>query len=123
MRTTRTTSLLEGINEAPVSGNYIISANRDFVTRGVVVGVSTLYNKTTDTSALVTTVTATQINALGMVFKPGDFFQVSLAAPWMVQTDDGLVVDVECNRCGFSYPDKELIRGLCVTCRDKPKPI
>lgn len=120
MRTTRTVSLLEGMNESPLAGDFIISSERDFVVRGVVVGVSTLYNSSTGVSGLVTTAASNRVDATGVSFKPGDFFQVSLASPWTVGTDDGPVIDVECNRCGFSYPAKELTKGLCKVCQDQP---
>jgi hypothetical protein len=120
MRTTRTVSLLEGTNESPLAGDFVISSERDFIVRGVVVGVSTLYNKSSGVSGLVTAVASNRIDAIGVSFKPGDFFQVSLSSSWIVQTDDGPVVDVECNRCGFSYPNKELTGGLCKVCQDQP---
>ena len=119
MKYTTTVSELSGTNESPVEGDFIISSNRDFITRRVVVGVSTLYNKTKGLSALIDTVTANQIDAVGTNFSPGDFFLVSLAVPWTVQTDDGPVIEIECNRCGWSYPQKELVNGLCKTCIDK----
>ena len=119
MKYTTTVSELSGTNESPVGGDFIISSNRDFINRRVVVGVSTLYNKTKGLSALVSNIAVTRIDAVGTNFSPGDFFLVSLAVPWTVQTDDGPVIEVECNRCGWSYPQKELVNGLCKTCIDK----
>lgn len=120
MKHTVTTSELTGTNESPVGGNFITATNRDFVTRMVVVGVSTLYNKTKGLSGLVSAVTETRIDAPDVNFSPGDFFAVSLSTPWTIQNDDGPLIEVECNRCGFSYPQKKLVRGLCSTCIDKP---
>jgi hypothetical protein len=120
MKHTITTSELTGTNESPIGGNFIIASNRDFVTRGVVVGIDTLYNKTKGLSGLVSAATATRLDAPGVNFSPGDFFAVSLSTPWTLQTDDGPVMEIECNRCGFSYPSKKLTRGLCKTCIDKP---
>lgn len=123
MKHTIATSELFGTNESPVGGNFITSSNRDFITRRVVVGISTLTNKTKGLSGLVSVVTATRIDAPGVNFDPGDFFSVSLESPWTLQTDDGPVIEVECDRCGFSYPPKELSLGLCKTCIDRPKTI
>jgi hypothetical protein len=122
MKHTTTISDLSGTNESPVGGDFIISSNRDFVIRRVVVGVSTLYNKSKGLSGLVSAVTVSRIEAIGTKFESGDFFLVTLASAWTVQTDDGPVIEVECNRCGFSYPSKELSNGLCKWCIDKPKP-
>ena len=121
MKHTTTTSELTGTNESPIGGNFIIATNREFVTRKVVVGISTLYNKSKGLSGLVSAVTETRIDAPGVNFSPGDFFAVSLDTPWTLQTDDGPVIEVECNRCGFSYPSKELTRGLCSTCIDRSR--
>jgi hypothetical protein len=123
MKHTITTSELFGTNESPVGGNFVVSSNRDFITRRVVVGISTLTNKTKGLSGLVSVVTATRIDAPGVNFNPGDFFSVTLESPWTLQTNDGPVIEVECDRCGFSYPSKELSLGLCKTCVDKPKSI
>lgn len=114
---------LSGTNESPIGGDFIISSNRDFVTRRVVVGISTLYNKSKGLSGLVSVVTASRIDAVGTKFDPGDLFLVTLSTPWTLQTDDGPVIEVECNRCGYSYPSKELQNGLCKWCIDKPKSI
>ncbi len=119
MRVTRTVSELVGTNESPLSGAFITSSNRDFVTKGVVVGVSTLYNQSNGTSALVTAVTASRIDALGLSFNPGDFWKVSLSAPWTVQQDGIPSIEIQCKRCGWSYPAKELIKGRCQTCTDE----
>ncbi len=122
MKHTTTTSILSGTNESPIGGQFIISTNRDFVIRNVTVGVSVLTNKTTENSGVVTSVSATQVNA-PVAFTPGDFFEVTLSTPWTLQTTNGVVIEVECNRCGWSYPSKELVRGLCKTCVDVPRPI
>ncbi len=123
MKHTTTVSVLDGMNESPVGGDFIVSSNRDFVTRRVIVGISVLTNKSNGKSGTVTVATATRVDASGTNFKPGDFFSVTLASPWTVQTVDGPVVEVECNRCGFSYPSKELTLGLCKVCQDQSKPI
>jgi hypothetical protein len=123
MKYTITTSELSGTNESPIGGNFVVSSNRDFITRRVVVGISTLTNKTKGLSGLVSAVAVTRIDAPGVNFSPGDFFSVTLESPWTIQTDDGSVIEVECNRCGFSYPSRELSLGLCKTCIDKPRTI
>lgn len=122
MKHTTTISELSGTNESPVGGDFITSTNRDFIIRGVVVGTSILYNKSKGLSGIVSVVTASRIDATGTKFSPGDLFLVSLASSWVVQNSDMPVIEVECNRCGFSYPNKELQNGLCKVCIDKPKP-
>lgn len=121
MKVTRTVSELTGVNESPLSGDYIESLNRDFVTRGVIVGVSTLYNQTNGLSALVSAVTASRIDAVGTDFRPGDFWKVSLPTPWTVQEDGTVLIEVQCKRCGWSYPKNTLVKGLCPTCVDQPR--
>jgi hypothetical protein len=121
MKHTWTIDQLSGYNRSQTNGEFIEDANREFSTKGVVVGVSTLYNKETDASGLVTTVTADRIDALGVRFKRGDLYVVTLAADWTMQNDDGPLVEVECNMCGFSYSMKELTRGRCKVCIDKPQ--
>lgn len=123
MKHTTSISDLSGTNESPVEGDFIVSSNRDFITRRVVAGISILYNKSKGLSGLVSVVTTSRIDAAGTKFSPGDFFLVTLATPWTIQTDDGPVIEVECNRCGFSYPDKELTNGLCKWCIDAPRSI
>ena len=119
MKVIRTVSELTGFNESPIGGAFITSSNRDFITRGVVVGISTLYNQTNATSALVTTVTSSRIDALGLSFTPGDLWKVSLATPWTVQDDSGIpLVESQCKRCGWNYPAKVLVGGRCPTCVD-----
>lgn len=122
MRVTREVSDLTGFNESPIAGQFITSSERDFVNRHVVAGVSVLYNKTTGLSAVVSNVTATRIDATGLDFKPGDLFLVTLSTDWLVQNSDGPVVDVECKRCGWSYPSDELVNGRCKTCVDDIRP-
>lgn len=119
MKHTWTIDQLSGYNRAQSNGDFIEDANREFVTKGVVVGVSTLYNKETNASGLVTDVTEDRIDATGVGFKRGDPYVVSLNADWTMQNSDGPLIEVECNRCGFSYPSKELTRGLCCVCIDK----
>ncbi len=123
MKHTTTVNNLDGMNESPVGGDFIVSSNRDFVTRRVIAGISVLTNESNGKCGIVTMATATRVDAVGINFKPGDFFSVTLASPWTVQTVDGPVIEVECNRCGFSYPSKELTLGLCKICIDKSKPI
>ena len=118
MKVIRTVSELFGVNEAPLRGDYIQSSNRDFITRGVIVGVSTLYNQTNGLSALVSAVTASRIDALGTDFYPGDLWKVSLPTPWTVQEDGRSLVEIQCKRCGWSYPAKTLVGGRCPTCVD-----
>ena len=122
MKHTTTTSILSGTNESPIVGQFIVGVGRDFIVRGVVTGVSVLTNKTTRKSGLVTGVAAAQVNA-SVTFNPGDFFEVTLAAPWIMQTADGPVIEVECKRCGWSFPNRALVNGLCKVCIDKPQRI
>ena len=142
MKHTTTTLVLSGTNESPIAGLFVVGSTRDFVTRGVVAGVSMLYNRTTGAYGSVATVTPTTIQAVSvdspdwfegegwfvggwfgnfLWFSPGDFFEVTLASPWTLQTADGPVIEVECNRCGWSYPNRVLVNGLCKTCIDQPR--
>jgi len=120
MERTTTITELSGHNESPIGGNFITSSNRDFVNRHVVAGSSELYNMSTGESGTVSAVTSSRIDA-PVYFKPGDFFRVTLDSDWILQNDDGPVITVECNQCGFSYPRKELVNGLCKTCIDEPR--
>ena len=119
MKVTRTVSELYGHNESPTTGQFIKSSNRNFITKGVVVGVSTLYNQSYGLSGLVTTVTASRIDALGVPFNPGDLWKVSLDTAWTVANEDGIpLVEIQCKRCGWSYSKDQLTNGRCVTCQD-----
>lgn len=121
MKHTWTVSELTGINQAIEAGEYIEDDNREFTTRGVVVGVSTLYNVDTGLSALVTDATTTKVSATGVPFECGALYKVTLNAPWTIQNSDGPLIEVECKICGFSYPNKELVRGRCKDCIDEPQ--
>jgi len=121
MKRTWTITQLSGYNRAQSNGDFIEDANREFVTKGVVIGVSILYNKATNVSGLVTNVTENRIDAVGVLFKRGDPYVVTLNLPWTMQNSDGPLIEVECKRCGFSYPSKELNNGLCKVCIDKPQ--
>lgn len=121
MRVVRTVSEFYGTNEAPIAGAFIQSSNRDFITRGVVIGVSTLYNQTNGTSALVSAASATRLDAVGISFNPGDLWRVTLPTPWTVQEDGVSSVEIQCKRCGWSYPKKTLVKGLCPTCVDESR--
>ena len=121
MKHSRTIDELSGINRAMAAGAYIEDYERYFSTKGVVAGVDTLTNKTTGVGTLVSAVTDSRVTAAGSSFKPGDFYTVSIIATYVVQTADGAVIEVECSVCGFSYPSKELVRGKCKVCIDKPK--
>jgi hypothetical protein len=123
MKHTVSVSDLSGFNESPLSGDFIVSSNRDFVTRRVVVGISILYNQTKKLFGIVSAVTPSRIDAPGTKFNSGDMFLVTLATPWVIQNSDGPVIEVECNVCGYSYPTKELSMGRCKWCIDQPKPI
>lgn len=112
---------LSGFNESPIAGNFIKSS-RDFDTRNVTVGVSVLTNSMTGLSGTVTAVSDETITAAGMSFSPGDFFYVTLSAPWTLQNSDMPIIEVECKVCGFSYPRKQLVRGICSVCLDKIRP-
>jgi hypothetical protein len=109
---------LSGLNESPVSGDFIISSNRDFVTRGVTTA-SIITNGKSGISGTVSAVTASKITSTGMMFNPGDPFHVTLAVGWILQNADVPVIEVECNVCGFCYPQKQLTKGRCKTCIDK----
>lgn len=117
MKHTVEVSELAGHNESPIAGDFIVSSNRDFVTRGVTTA-STIVNGITSASGTVTAVAAEKITAAGMVFNPGDVFYVSLATPWTLQNDDVVLTEVECDICGFSYPRKQLKNGRCSVCVD-----
>jgi hypothetical protein len=121
MRLTTQVTEFTGFNESPVGGNFILSSNRSFYGY-VVAGTSILYNKTQGTSGTVSSLSATRvandtINA-PVLFAPGDLFLVTLATPWTIQNSDGPIVSVDCSLCGYSYPAKELVGGLCKWCRD-----
>lgn len=119
MKHTWTIDQISGYNRAQSNGDFIEDTNREFATRGVVVGVSILYNKETNVSGLVTDVTDDRVDATGVSFKRGDPYVVTLNADWTMANTDGPLIEVECNRCGFSYPSKELTRRLCKVCIDK----
>jgi hypothetical protein len=121
MKHTWTIDQLSGYNRSQTNGEFIEDFNREFSTKGVVNGVSILYNKETNESGLVTTVTDDRVDALGVKFKRGDPYVVTLATDWTMQNDDGPLIEVECSICGFSYPTKDLTRGRCKTCIDKPQ--
>jgi hypothetical protein len=121
MKHTWTISELSGINRAQAAGDYIEDYERDFLTKGVVAVTDTLYNDTTGTSGAVSAVTDDKVTAAGMAFKPGDFYRVSITATYVMQNSDGPLIEVECNICGWSYPAKDLVRGRCKVCIDKPK--
>ncbi len=139
MGITRTVSVLQGFNHTPYLGKLIKDPNQDFVRRGVVAGVSVVRRVKDNVHAVVTTVTPDTIetagdwfadewfelprghwfSATGIEFEYGDFYEVTLVAPWVVQNSDSPILDVECRRCGFSYPKKELQNGLCEECIDE----
>lgn len=121
MRHTWTISTIDGTNETPTVGEYITSTSGDFINRGVVIGVSVLTNKTTGAYGTVSARTATTVTATGISFDPGDFYSVTLPTPWTVQNEFGPLIEIECNICGFSYPVKELVKGRCKDCIDKPQ--
>lgn len=122
MKVIRVVSELVGVNESPISGDYITSSERSFTSRGVVASSSVLYNQTKGLSAIVDAVTDSKIEAVGTKFDPGDLWKVTLDSDWTVQNDDGLpLVEIQCKRCGFSYPAKTLIKGRCQTCNDAPQ--
>ena len=120
---------ISGFNESPVSGNYIIVTSRlSLVSPYLVVGISTLTNSSKTLSGLVSAVTdlgdgRTQISAPGVNFAPGEFFLLTLATAWTIQNDDLPLIEVECNVCGWSYPQKELVNGKCKVCLDAPRPV
>lgn len=118
MRRTFEVSEVSGFNDSPIGGEYITSGERDFAAMNVVAASSVIYNSSKGTSGTVTTVTDNRIDATGVWFDPGDFFYVTLDSDWTLQTDDGPVIDVECRRCGFSYPNNQLMDGVCKTCQD-----
>jgi len=122
VRHTWTVDELSGINKAPTRGTTVYAPEGNFVARGVVVGISMLYNMSTGQYGLVTAVTPTTLQATHggwyIDFSPGDFWRVLLAAPWVVQNEDGPLIEIECNICGFSYPRKGLVKGRCSRCID-----
>ena len=119
MKHTWTIDQLSGYNRSQSNGDFIEDTNREFTTKGVVIGVSILYNKATNASGLVTDRTEDRVDATGVSFTRGDPYVVTLSTAWTIQNSDGPLIEVECNRCGFSYPSKDLTRGLCKVCVDK----
>lgn len=114
---------LTGMNGSPVAGEFITEDGAKFIRAGVN-NTCTLYNKTANKSALVTTVTETRIDATGLFFNPGDAYLVTLPAAWtLTDPEDNIpVVDIECKRCGFSFPKNKLVDGVCQVCYDPPRP-
>ena len=122
MKHTWTIDELSGINRAQAAGDYIEDYERYFATKGVVAdGTCTLYNVTKGIDAIVIAVTETKVTGGGTRFSPGDFYRVTLTTDYVMQNSDGALIEVECSLCGFSYPSKELVRGKCKVCIDKPK--
>jgi len=119
MKYSRTVDEVAGFNNSPLGGEFITSGERDFAAMNVAVGSSVIYNTSKGTSGIVTAVTDNRIDATGVHFDPGDFFYVTLDPSWTVQNSDGPLIEVECKRCGWSYPAKELVGGLCKTCIDE----
>lgn len=115
---------LTGMNGSPVSGEFIIEEGAKFVRAGVSVGVSVLYNKDTGTSGLVTSVAEARIDATGVLFKQGQPYLVTLPTAWTLTdpVDNIPSVDIECKRCGFSFPNTKLTDGYCQVCYDPPSP-
>ena len=120
MKTYFSVTELTGFNQSPVSGDFILDGDNKFIRAGVVVGVSTLYNMETDVSGLVTGVTEETVTATGVPFKQGQPYVVSLSAAWIITDPDENIpiVDIECKRCGFSFPSNKLIEGVCRDCYD-----
>ena len=111
---------LTGFNQSPTSGDFILDGGNKFIRSGVVIGVSILYNMETGISSLVTDVTEETITATGVPFKQGQPYIVTLSVPWTITDPDENIpiTDIECKRCGFSFPSNKLIEGVCRDCYD-----
>ena len=116
MRTTHTITELDGAHHGAASLT-LNDPGQAFVVTGVVVGQSVLTNVDTGFSGVVSAVTETTVQST-VLFKPGDLYIVTLPVPWIVQNSDGPIYDVECKRCGFSFPTDELTDGWCQVCYD-----
>jgi hypothetical protein len=115
---------LTGMNRSPIAGEFITENDAKFLRAGVTVGLSVLYNMETGVSGTVTGATETRVDATGVPFKPGQPYIVSLPSDWTVTdpADNIPIVDIECKRCGFSFPKKKLVEGYCKDCYDPPRP-
>ncbi len=114
---------LTGFNQSPVLGEFIQDAGHNFTRAGVAIGLSVLYNMETGVSSAVTGFTATTVEATGVAFKQGQPYVVSLPVPWTITdpADNIPITDIECKRCGFSFPKDQLVEGVCKVCYDPPK--
>lgn len=123
MKTYIKVSELTGFNQSPVAGDFIKDDGQLFVRSGVVIVLSTLYNMETGVSGLVTGVTETTVTAAGVPFKQGQPYVVTLPVDWTITDPDENIpiVDIECKRCGFSFPTAKLVEGYCQDCYDPPK--
>lgn len=74
-------------------------------------------NETTGVSGTVTDVSEPYVTT-DVLFNPGDFFYIQFTEARYAQTVDGVVTDIECKRCGFSFPRQKLQDGLCPACWD-----
>lgn len=117
MRTTTTLDRLGGSHHGAAS-TILKDEGQEFVTRGVSSGVSVLTNKDTGFAGVVTGLTETTLTS-PVLFKPGDFYEVTLPVAWVNQNDDGPIYDSVCRRCGFSFRREDLTRGYCSVCYDE----
>ncbi len=111
---------LTGFNQSPTPGDFILDSGNKFIRAGVIASVSTLYNMETGISGLVTGVTEEVVTATGVSFKQGQPYVVTLSAAWTITDPDENIpiTDIECKRCGFSFPSNKLIEGVCRDCYD-----
>lgn len=108
---------LTGFNTATSGGYCFTDRDRAFATQKAWPGIE-IYNMTTGTKGMILEVSGDQL-CTTIWFNPGDFYTIWLREAWILANSDGPIIEIDCRRCGFSYPRKELVRGLCKWCRDK----
>jgi len=117
MRTTYSMSEINGIFNGAMPGNsFELQISPSYV--GIALG-SVIRNTSKGTAGTITGISDNVITA-DIDFSLGDFYVIELPQPWIAQTPDGLVIDVECKICGFSFPWDQLIDGVCGVCFDTP---
>jgi hypothetical protein len=117
VRTTHSLTFISGCFNGPIAGTEVpLALDPAFV--GMTIG-TVIQNKSKETTGALTAINAASVTA-DISFSPGDFYEITLGTPWVLQTTDGIVVDVECKQCGFCFPPSELIEGVCRVCFDDP---
>jgi hypothetical protein len=105
-----------GIFNGPVAGTTVPLAVAP-ATVGITIG-TVIKNESNGITGAVTAVNAASVE-VDVSFAPGEFYTITLPTAWQAQNDDGLVIDVECRVCGFSFPATELVDDTCSVCLDK----